>query len=67
MKFIETKLTRRVCRECGERKARFRYRGAVRSDRFHHLCFRCYRSLLNAAQSRGAAAQRARWYSVAAH
>lgn len=40
----ESKRTRRNCESCRQRKARFRYRGTVRADRDHTLCFECYRS-----------------------
>lgn len=40
----ESKLARRACQLCRERKARFRHRGEVRADRDHVLCFECYRS-----------------------
>ena len=40
----ESRSNRGTCRCCRERKARFQYRGAVRSDRAHTLCFQCYRS-----------------------
>lgn len=40
----ESKAFRRNCQSCQERKARFQYRGAVRADRDHTLCFECYRS-----------------------
>jgi hypothetical protein len=32
-----------VCRECESRRALFRYRGIVKWDRYHTLCFQCYR------------------------
>jgi hypothetical protein len=35
---------RHVCKECQSRPARFRFRGEVRVDRDHTLCFRCYRA-----------------------
>jgi len=35
---------RRNCQSCQGREARFRYRGEVRADRDHTLCFECYRS-----------------------
>lgn len=35
---------RRACQACRDRKARFRYRGEVRSDRDHTLCFECFRA-----------------------
>lgn len=40
----ESKAVRRNCRCCQARKARFRFRGAVRADRDHTLCFECYRA-----------------------
>lgn len=33
-----------LCQRCRDRKARFQYRGEVRADRDHTLCFECYRS-----------------------
>jgi hypothetical protein len=33
-----------VCEACRERKARFQYRGVVKADRAHTLCFACFRS-----------------------
>jgi hypothetical protein len=42
----------RSCAACGERKARFRYRGEVRADRDHTLCFACYRGEINRARAR---------------
>ena len=38
---------RYVCRGCYQHPARFRYRGEVRADRDHTLCFRCYRAERN--------------------
>jgi hypothetical protein len=38
------RVQRRVCVSCRCQRARFRYRGAVRADRDHTLCFRCFRS-----------------------
>jgi len=40
----ESKSSRKNCQSCQERKARFQYRGAVRADRDHTLCFECYRA-----------------------
>ncbi len=40
----ESKDVRRVCERCRDRKARFHYRGRVRADRHHTLCFECFRS-----------------------
>jgi len=39
-----SKDARRSCHACRGRKARFRYRGEVRADRDHVLCFACFRS-----------------------
>ena len=33
----------RLCILCKERRALYRYQGRVRHDRYHTLCFRCYR------------------------
>jgi hypothetical protein len=35
---------RHVCCGCRAQRARFRFRGVVRADRSHTLCFRCFRS-----------------------
>lgn len=35
---------RRLCQGCQARRAKFRYRGEVRADRDHTLCFECFRS-----------------------
>ena len=35
---------RRQCQSCRARKARFRYRGIVKADRDHTLCFECFRA-----------------------
>ena len=44
--------SRRLCATCRERKARFKYRGEVRADRDHTLCFECYRGQVNRIRSR---------------
>ena len=49
----ESKQTRRSCQSCRQRKARFQYRGMVRADRDHTLCFECYRSLSEHRRARG--------------
>src|SRR5688572_8778920 len=38
-----SKRTRQICQSCLDRNARFRFRGFVRADRDHTLCFECYR------------------------
>ncbi len=43
----ESKRFRVLCAGCRARKARFRYRGEVRADRDHTLCFECYGAELN--------------------
>ena len=40
----ESKQLKQLCQRCHERKARFQYRGVVRADRDHTLCFECFRS-----------------------
>jgi hypothetical protein len=47
-----SKLVKTLCAVCQERKARFRYRGEVRADRDHTLCFECYRGEVNRARAR---------------
>lgn len=48
----QSKQTRTLCGGCRERKARFRYRGEVRADRDHTLCFECFRGEVNRARAR---------------
>ena len=43
---------RYVCLECRSQRALFRYRGEVRADRDHTLCFRCYRAQVERARAR---------------
>jgi hypothetical protein len=40
------------CRNCQAHRARFRYRGRVRADRDHTLCFRCFRAEVNRLRAR---------------
>ena len=47
-----SKISRRACQACQERKARFQYRGKVRADRDHVLCFECYRAERQRARAR---------------
>ena len=47
---------RHVCLGCRRHPARFRYRGEVRADRDHTLCFRCYRAEVNRQRARRMAA-----------
>ncbi len=47
-----SKRIRILCGACEERKARFRYRGEVRADRDHTLCFECYRGEMNRTRAR---------------
>ena len=39
-----TRAFRHLCAACGARRARYQYRGVVRADRDHTLCFRCFRT-----------------------
>ena len=48
----QSKQVKTLCVGCQERKARFRYRGEVRADRDHTLCFECYRGEVNRAHAR---------------
>ena len=47
------------CAACRRRRALFQYRGEVRADSDHNLCFQCYRSELNRQRARRLAARRA--------
>jgi hypothetical protein len=42
----------RLCLCCGERRALFVFRGLVRADRDHNLCFECYRAEVNRLRAR---------------
>lgn len=42
----------RLCLACGERRAVFSYRGVVKADRHHTLCFACYRAEANRLRAR---------------
>jgi hypothetical protein len=48
----ESRRFRQICQSCRDRKALFQYRGIVRADRDHTLCFECYRSELNRQRAR---------------
>jgi hypothetical protein len=43
----ESKRVCQTCQSCHDRKARFQYRGVVKADRDHAVCFECYRSEVN--------------------
>jgi hypothetical protein len=45
---------RKVCRGCERQRALFRFHGVVRWDRYHTLCFRCFRSQLDRLRRRAA-------------
>jgi hypothetical protein len=55
----QSKTLRKHCQSCHARKARFRYRGHVRADRDHTLCFECYRAEKDRRRARSAAPNRA--------
>jgi len=42
----------RLCLACGERRPLFFYRGVVKADRDHTLCFECYRAEVNRLRAR---------------
>ena len=42
--FHVSREAKKLCARCLERKARYQYRGVVRADRDHTLCFECFRS-----------------------
>jgi hypothetical protein len=42
--FDQSKEARKLCQSCHDRKARFAFRGRVKADRDHTLCFECYRA-----------------------
>lgn len=46
---------RHLCAECRAHKAKYRYRGHVRADRQHVLCFQCYRSARERMRARALA------------
>lgn len=35
---------RHICLQCRSHRARYQYRGYVRADRDHTLCFQCFRA-----------------------
>lgn len=49
----ESKQARRSCQACHDRKARFRFRGRVRADRDHVLCFACFRAQRDRHRAQG--------------
>lgn len=51
----ESKQLKQLCQGCRDRKARFKFRGVVRADRDHTLCFECYRSQRNHLHAEGLA------------
>jgi hypothetical protein len=42
----------RLCLSCRERRPLFLYRGVVKADRDHNLCFECYRAEVNRLRAR---------------
>jgi hypothetical protein len=48
----------RLCQACGQRRARFAYRGTVKADRAHTLCFECFRAARNRLRARAMAVLR---------
>ena len=56
----ESKQHRHLCQRCRDRKAKFQYRGVVRADRDHTLCFECYRAERNRGRARVLGGQQCR-------
>ena len=48
----QSKQVKTLCAACQERQAKFRYRGEVRADRDHTLCFECQLGEINRARAR---------------
>jgi hypothetical protein len=46
---------RKVCAGCERQRALFRYHGVVKWDRYHTLCFRCFRAQVDALRNTGPA------------
>jgi hypothetical protein len=42
---------RRLCQICHQRPARFRFRGKVKRDADHDICFQCYRRVITQAKA----------------
>ena len=55
-----------TCLGCFVTRARFRFRGRVRADRDHHLCFRCYRAEVDRQRARRLAATARRPFGLSA-
>ena len=53
-----SKHTARACEACRARKARFQFRGSVRADRDHTLCFACFRAERERGRARTLARRR---------
>ena len=53
----QTRRSRGRCESCRDRKARFQFRGQVRADRDHTLCFECFRRERERQRARGLVAQ----------
>lgn len=51
----EARHTRHTCQSCQDRKARFSYRGTVKADKDHTLCFECFRRERERQRARGMA------------
>lgn len=59
------KRERRSCEGCGHHQTLFRYRGDVKADRMHRLCFQCYRALKDSVR-RVVAPQSCNWPAAVA-
>jgi hypothetical protein len=50
MKFVKDR--KNLCLEYGTHRALFRFRGKVKRDKEHTLCFRCFHSVSDAWRAR---------------
>ena len=47
---IALRITKKNCKVCGQRRALFTYRGAVKFRKDHQLCSRCWHSLVDSTR-----------------
>lgn len=56
MKFAKDQ--KKSCSQCSEHRAMFRFKGRVRRDADHTMCFECFRSLCDSTSARRMADQK---------
>ena len=47
-----SKNSKKLCIACRAHRSLFRFRGVVKRDNDHNLCFRCFRSLRDSVRAR---------------